>query len=298
SEKKCKPSLIIENAKSIIVCGQNYNTAYPLSTDPAEPGQAWISRYAWGDDYHDILKKKITELNDFWLQLCEKKYAGRYYVDTGPVLERAWAEKAGVGWRGKNTCIINRAQGSWLFLAVILTDAELPANQMSKDYCGSCTACIDACPTDAILKPYLLDSNHCISYHTIENKNLIPEDLQPQFGRQIFGCDICQDVCPWNRKAAVSDEQAFQPRPNSVNPKLNYLLQLDENEFRTLFRKSPVKRTKYRGFIRNVLIAAGNSGDKTLLSLIKPYTLYEDEIIANQARKAIQNILNLSAIEE
>ncbi|MCA9734433.1 MAG: tRNA epoxyqueuosine(34) reductase QueG [Deferribacteres bacterium] len=290
-EKKSNPGLLVENAKSIIVCGKNYNTAYPLSIDKAKKSQAWISRYAWGDDYHEILKNQIAVLNAYWLNICENKYLSRYYIDTGPVLERSWAEKAGIGWRGKNTCIINRDIGSWLFLAVIITDAELPSNSVSKDFCGTCTACIDACPTNAIRQPYLLDSNLCISYHTIENKNEIPVELQNRFGRQIFGCDICQDVCPWNRKAQVSVDVHFQPRAESVNPDLANLLQLDEQKFREKFKKSPIKRAKYSGFMRNVLIAAENSGIKSLVSLVKPFLINDSKILVDQAQSTLKALL-------
>ncbi len=282
-EKKCNPELIVENANSIFVCAKNYNAPQPKSTEPAKPDRAWISRYAWGDDYHEIIKKNIVELNNYWLNLCERRFSGRYYIDTGPVFERAWAERAGIGWSGKNCCIINRELGSWLFLAVIITDAEFQPSPPVQDFCGSCTACIDACPTNALRAPYVLDSNRCISYHTIENKGDIPDHLQMHFGRQIFGCDICQDVCPWNKKAAESSDRTFQPRENLMNPDLAFLLQLDEEKFHQLFRKSPVKRTKFRGFMRNVLIAASNSGNSRLTGLVEKFTGHEERLIREQA---------------
>ncbi|KAA3615402.1 MAG: tRNA epoxyqueuosine(34) reductase QueG [Calditrichaeota bacterium] len=297
-EKKCDPSLIVDGAKSVLVCGKNYNTNHPYSTDSSSKNQAWISRYAWGNDYHDSIKSAIIELNNYWLKISENQYAGRYYVDTGPVFERAWASQAGIGWSGKNCCTINREQGSWLFLAVIITDAELQAGQKSADFCGSCTACIDACPTNALRAPYILDSNLCISYHTIENRGAIPQQLQPEFGRQIFGCDICQDVCPWNRKARYSSEPDFQPREQLINPDLRFLLQLDEEKFRSLFRKSPVKRTKYGGFMRNVLIAAGNSGDIGLIEFIKPFLENENDLLKNQAESSLKLLSDKNKIEE
>lgn len=288
--KKNDPGKIVAGAKSIFVCAANYNTAAPRSTDPAAPAQAWISRYAWGDDYHELLKARIAELNEYWLSICDNRFTGRYYVDTGPVLERAWAEKAGIGWTGKNCCIINKELGSWLFLAVIITDARIPASNQVADHCGSCTACIDACPTNALRAPYILDANRCISYQTIENKGKIPTELQPGIGRQIFGCDICQDVCPWNRKAATSDAAEFKARAGLINPKIHDLLQLDEARFRLLFRKSPVKRTKFRGFMRNVLLAAANSGDRSLIASIEKFTQHEDLLIRQQAVRSLNRL--------
>ena len=191
-------------ARSVIVCAINYNTAQPYSTAVNNSGRGWISRYAWSrEDYHDAVLRRVRELETKLKDLCagDIPIETRSYVDTGPLVERVYARYAGVGWIGKNTCIINQGIGSWLFLAVIVTSIELTADLPAADRCGSCTRCIEACPTQAIVAPYELDSNKCISYLTIEKRGAIPEALRSGMGHQVFGCDICQDVCPWNRKA-------------------------------------------------------------------------------------------------
>ncbi len=188
----------------------------------------------------------------------------RSYVDTGPIVERVYAKYAGVGWIGKNTCIINQKKGSWLFLGVILASLELAPDMPAPDRCGTCTRCIDACPTDALLGPYQLDSNRCIAYLTIEKRGSIPEDLRAGIGRHVFGCDICQDVCPWNRKAPASSALEFQPRPGLVNPALAWLAEMSAEQFREAFRGSPIRRTKRSGLRRNVAIAMGNSGKQRI----------------------------------
>ncbi len=290
SEKRGNPELLVENARSVIVCGKNYHTRAPLSTEPAPPTAGWISRYAWGDDYHDVLKQRIRELYEYLVELTDGQAQGRYYVDTGPVLEKVWGQYAGLGWIGKNTCLINQHMGSFFFLAVIVTDAELTYSTPPPDRCGTCTRCIDACPTQAIIGPYVLDAGKCISYLTIEHRDGIPEPLREGMGRHIFGCDICQDVCPWNRKAPVSLEPAFQPRPGSVNPELGDLLQMDQENFRERFRKSPVKRSKLRGMLRNALIAAGNRRHSALLPHIEPLRQHPDEMIREHAQWAVEQI--------
>ncbi len=286
-EKKNDPELIVPGARSIIVCSYLYNSRAPRSTDSHEDDQGWISRYAWGDDYHDTVKKMIRSLYEYLCELVPGA-AGRYYVDTGPVLERAWAQQAGLGWLGKNTCLIHPVLGSYTFIAVIITDVALQADQPSPDRCGSCTRCIDACPTGALIEANVLDANRCISYLAIENREEIPTRFREKMGRHVFGCDICQDVCPWNRKAPVSIAPEVQPRPEAVNPSLADLLALDEDGFRQRFRKSPVKRTKFRGFMRNVLVAAGNSGVTKLRSYIARFLDHEDELLRTHARWAYE----------
>ena len=210
-------------ARSVVVCAINYNTENPYSTQVHDSTRGWISRYAWSrDDYHDAvlrrLKKVEAELRGAVPPELEPALVTRSYVDTGPVVERVFAKYAGVGWIGKNTCIINQQKGSWLFLGVILTSLELAPDLPAPDRCGTCTRCIEACPTDAILAPYQLDSNKCIAYLTIEKRGSIPDDLREGMGHHVFGCDICQDVCPWNRKAPASTAPEFSPRPGLVNP--------------------------------------------------------------------------------
>ena len=214
----------------------------------------------------------------------------RCYVDTGPLVERVYAKYAGVGWIGKNTCILNQKLGSWLFLGVILTSLDLAPDLPAPDRCGKCTRCIDACPTDALIAPYQLDSNRCISYLTIEKRGEVPEAMRPGLGRHVFGCDICQDVCPWNRKAPATVAEEFQPREGLVNPALAWLAEISIEEFRAKFRGSPIRRTKRSGLRRNAILAMGNSGDRTFLPLLQKLAGDEDEVIAESARWAARRL--------
>jgi epoxyqueuosine reductase len=214
----------------------------------------------------------------------------RCYVDTGPLVERVAAKYAGIGWIGKNTCIINQKMGSWLFLGVILTSLELEASLPAPDRCGSCTRCIDACPTNAFIAPYQLDSNKCIAYLTIEKRGAIPEEMRAGIGRHVFGCDICQDVCPWNRKAPATDMEEFQPRVGLVNPALDWLAEISTEEFRETFRGTPVSRTKRAGLRRNAVIAMGNSGREEFLPLLEKLMGDEDETVAEAAVWAVNEI--------
>ena len=245
-------------ARSVIVCAANYNSSAPKSIDPALPKQGWIARYAWSgeraqdgsvrpSDYHKVLLRR--------LKVVERKlkeelghFESRCYVDTGPVVERIYAKYAGIGWTGKNTCILNQKLGSWLFLGVIATSLEVLAKpaEVPADRCGSCTRCIDACPTGALTAPYQMDAGLCISYLTIEKRGEMPVELREKIGRQVFGCDICQDVCPWNRKAPVSEDSQLQTRGELVNPALEWLAELDEAGFARVFFGSPVKRAEVR----------------------------------------------------
>ncbi len=279
-------------ARSVLVCGLNYNTREPYSTHAGSPTQGWISRYAWSQrDYHDVVLEKLRAVEAQFLQL----YAGRdmaaprtwCYVDTGPVIERIFAKYAGVGWIGKNTCILNQRLGSWLFLGVILTSLELASELPPADRCGSCTRCLDACPTNAFPAPYQLDATKCISYLTIELRGAIPEELRPGIGRHVFGCDICQDVCPWNRTAPVTTIAELQPRPKLVNPDLEWLARLTLEEFRETFRGSPVKRAKRSGLLRNVILAMANSGERRFLEILQQLSQDEDAVVAEHARWAL-----------
>ena len=259
-------------ARSVIVCAVNYNAEAPRSIDPAPSDSGWIARYALSGtldehgatesptDYHDLLLKRLRVLEDqlrAWLGFAQ----ARSYVDTGPIIERKYAHLAGIGWTGKNTCIINQQLGSWLFLGVIVTSFEVAADLgpavLPADRCGTCRRCIEACPTDALIAPYAMDASRCIAYLTIEKRGPIEEPLRSQMGRQVFGCDICQDVCPWNRRAPVGSHRELAARPELVNPSLSWLAELDPQGFNKLFRGSPVKRTKISGLRRNVAYSDG-----------------------------------------
>jgi epoxyqueuosine reductase len=285
-------------ARSVIVCAINYNTEHPYSTQVSDPSRGWISRYAWSrEDYHDAALRRLKQVE---AALQQEPWSGgrprppnlttRCYVDTGPIVERVFAKYAGVGWIAKNTCIINQKKGSWLFLGVILTSLKLAPDLPAPDRCGSCTRCIEACPTDAILAPYQLDSNKCISYLTIEKRGPIPEDLRAGMGHHIFGCDICQDVCPWNRKAPATAAPEFEARPGLVNPALAWIAEMTADEFRETFRGSPIRRTKRSGLRRNAAIAMGNSGNREFLPLLEKMAADEDETVAESARWAKERL--------
>jgi epoxyqueuosine reductase len=280
---RLNPQTVFPGAKSVIVCAVNYNTDYPYTTH--DPQRAWISRYAWGADYHDTLQEKLRELAR-WIETNAASRT-RTYVDTGPLTERVFARYAGIGWFGKNTCIINQQAGSWLFLGCVLTDLELSPDTPPPDRCGSCTRCLDACPTDAFVAPYVLDSRKCISYTTIELRGGIPESEREGIGHHLFGCDICQDVCPWNRKATATDEPAFQPKEGLFWPKLEPLLGLSDDEWRREIRGTPLKRAKVKGLLRNLMVVAGNSGMVGLVPALRRFLKHEDEHVRSHAAWAI-----------
>jgi epoxyqueuosine reductase len=292
--RRADPARVLPDAKSVIVCALNYNAPHPYSTEAAAENAAsreprgWISRYAWGDDYHEVLGEKLDQLVAALRERFGSEFAARAYVDTGPIVERAAAAHAGLGWLAKNTCLINRDLGSWLFLCVVVTSLDLvPSLDLTEstggalstdgapstnstpspgaaripppDLCGNCRLCLDACPTGALVEPYVLDARRCISYLTIELRGSIPEEFRSDMGWQVFGCDICQDVCPWNRSASRTYLPPLQPRENLVAPELLWLLSLSEEDFRRTFRASAVRRTKWRGLLRNVCVAAANA---------------------------------------
>ena len=287
-------------ARSVIVCAVNYNADAPRSIDPADPNSGWIARYAWsgrkdstsGSDYHDVLLPQLRVIEAELKQRFDAHCETRCYIDTGPLLERGFAAHAGVGWVGKNTCILNQQQGSWLLLGVIVTSLELAPDVSSlpaADRCGSCTRCIDACPTDALLAtsdPHSarqMDASRCIAYLTIEKKGSIPEDLRPLTGRQVFGCDICQDVCPWNRKAPIARASPLPPRRELINPALDWLAAMDGPAFNRVFRSSPLERTRRKRIHRNVAIAMGNSGEAHFLPQLDVWTAEDDPVLAEAA---------------
>ena len=323
--RRSDPQSAMPQIRSVIVCLLNYNTAEPFSTDSSvqlgdsEP-RAWISRYAWGDDYHEVLRTRLNGLVDLLRQRFSEPFEARACVDTGPVQERVLAKYAGLGWLGKNTLLLNETLGSFFFLGVILTTLDLEptlaANELPPpDLCGNCRQCLDACPTQAFVEPYVLDARKCISYLTIELRGSIPEKFREPMGHHVFGCDICQDVCPWNRRAPMTTLQEFQPRifPSQEEkrtdtsllpaeetlflPKLEWLASLSEAEFREFFRGSPIKRTKWRGLVRNACIALGNSGLRRsmanharLIQLLERLETSTEQIIAESARWALSRI--------
>jgi epoxyqueuosine reductase len=292
--KRASLSRVAPWARSVIVCAINYNTAHPYSTQASDSTRGWISRYAWSrEDYHDSVLRRLTQVEEAVRQAASDQtdLITRSYVDTGPVVERVFAKYAGVGWLGKNTCVINQQKGSWLFLGVILMSVDLQPDLPAPDRCGTCTRCIDACPTDAILAPYQLDSNRCIAYLTIEKRGAIPEDMRPGIGHHVFGCDICQDVCPWNRRAPASLVPEFQPREGLVNPALEWVAEMSAVDFREKFRGSPIRRTKHTGLRRNVAIAMGNSKNPKFLPILEKLSADEDETVAEAATWAKSRLI-------
>ncbi len=297
SLKRASLSRVAPWARSVIVCAINYNTEHPYSTELRDPNRGWISRYAWSrEDYHDAVLRRLEQVEAALHEAVEQsdpQLITRSYVDTGPIVERVFAKYAGVGWIGKNTCIINQKIGSWLFLGVILTSLELTPDVAAPDRCGTCTRCIEACPTNAILAPYQLDANRCISYLTIEKRGSIPEELRADIGRHVFGCDICQDVCPWNRKAPATTAPEFAAREGLVNPALDWLAEMSAEEFPETFRGSPIRRTKRSGLRRNAVIAMGNSGNRHFLPLLEALIVDEDEAVADSAHWAAEELRKL-----
>jgi epoxyqueuosine reductase len=316
---------VLPGVRSVIVCLLNYHTEHPLSTDAVlrsgdqEP-RGWISRYAWGDDYHEVLRERLDALVEFLRKRYPQPFEARAYVDTGPVHERVLAKYAGLGWLGKNTLLLNHLLGSFFFLGVVLTTLDLeptlgPSELPPPDLCGNCRQCLDACPTQAFVEPYVLDARKCVSYLTIELRGNIPEELREPMGNHVFGCDICQDVCPWNRRAPISTIQEFQPRllylrngdqPDPFDlsdddslflPRLESLASLDEIGFRNAFQSSSIKRTKWRGFIRNACNALGNSNlhrgttaHTRIKGLLERLAASPDSVIAESARWALLRI--------
>jgi epoxyqueuosine reductase len=328
-ERRSNPQNVMPGLCSVIVCALNYNSPAPRSVDAfqsdgTEP-RGWISRYAWGQDYHRVLQQKLQSLANSLSQRFSEPHEARIYADTGPLHERVFAKHAGLGWLGKNTLLLNAKLGSWFFLGVILTTLDLPptlgpAELPALDLCGSCTKCIDACPTGALVAPYVMDARLCISYLTIELRGNITEDLRQPMGRHVFGCDICQDVCPWNRRAPVTQAPEFQPRtfPQPLGarspeltpavaggvedeslllPRLEWLAEMNEEQFRAFFRGSPVKRTKWRGLVRNACIALGNSAPvprsshhQRISALLKRLSASSEPSIAESAKWALSRI--------
>ncbi len=360
--KRHDPRRVLPSARSVICAGLIYNADLPYSTEvcrggPSPPSvcgnrehhegfalegsspkgaplpgradadepRAWISRYAWGRDYHEVMRSKLERLRGA-LEALAPGVETRVYADTGPIVERAFARLTGIGWMGKNTCLINQEKGSWFFLGVILTNLELAPDLPAPDRCGSCTRCIEACPTAALVEPYVMDASRCIAYFTIELRGSIPAEFRPALGANVFGCDICQDVCPWNsppssavsgeledrrhpsgpshlqgmggnprRQVATTKALEFQPlhvktaRPavSLFNPPLDALSSLTEDDFRQAFAHSPIKRAKYRGWLRNLCVAMGNSGDSRSVPWLERAREHPDPVVREHAEWAL-----------
>ncbi len=344
--KRDDPRRVLPGAKSVICVALVYNAPLPYSTQvqraapagtasaatlaassggPANPpGRGWISRYAWGSDYHEVLRSRLETLRQA-VEALGNGVETRVFVDTGPIVERAFARQTGVGWMGKNTCIINQEKGSWFFLGVILTSLEVMPDAPAFDRCGSCTKCLEACPTGALTEPYKMDATRCIAYYTIESRGAVPMEMRERIGNQIFGCDICQDVGPWTsphtgeppelaqqappdgRRAATTAIPEFQPlrvqpgqgmaaalQHNSgfslFNPPLASLASLTASDFGRVFARSPVKRAKYEGWLRNLCVAAGNSGDARLLPWLQSLSAHANSLVAEHAAWAARRL--------
>jgi epoxyqueuosine reductase len=310
ADRRTDPQLVLPGAKTIVVLAMTYwqggenfrfkNADLRLDAEAEEASEILnlksamgrIARYAWGDDYHDLIEKRLRAFDDF---LRANGGVQKCYVDTGPMLERDHAATAGLGWQGKSTMLISRKLGTWFFLAEILTTLEIDADEPARDHCGSCTRCISACPTNAITSPHQLDARRCISYLTIENPGPIPEEFRTQIGDRIYGCDDCLTACPWNRFAQTSHESTFAARDFVHHFALRDYLALDDGKFRALFRKSPIKRIKRPRFLRNVCVALGNTGTPEDLPALQLAAADAHPLIADHARWAITQILSRNA---
>jgi epoxyqueuosine reductase len=287
------PRSLLPSARSVICAGKLYNTPLPYSTQFTAAERAWISRYAWSGDYHAILRRGLKRLQTALRAAAGTPFESRIAVDTAPLLERSYARLAGLGWIGKNTCLIHQGAGSWFFLGELLVSLEIEPDAPPPDRCGTCRRCIDACPTSALVpapggQGWMLDARLCISYFTIELRGAIPEASRAGMGGHVFGCDICQDVCPWNRRAPVTADPAFEPR--HFAPPLETLAAIGEGEFRALFHGAPVTRARYSGFLRNVAVAMGNRGLAQFRAPLERLAMSPDGIVAEHARWALERL--------
>ncbi|MGH7774225.1 MAG: tRNA epoxyqueuosine(34) reductase QueG [Candidatus Binatia bacterium] len=293
-ELRRDPRKLVPWAASVVSVGMNYTTPMPRPQDGAK---GWISRYAWGDDYHGLIKERLESLLDKVREIYPDSVEGRAFVDSGPVLERDFAGVAGIGWIGKNTHLISPRRGSWFFLGELFLSIELAYDRPIRDRCGKCDLCLKACPTGAFVGPYILDARRCISYLTIELKGVIPHHLRPLMGNHIFGCDICQEVCPYNVKAIPSEEAAFSPREGLYAPQLIPLLSLSEDEFKKRFKGSPILRAKRRGFLRNVAVALGNLKSPEAVPALIQALQDEDALVRRHVAWALGQIGSPESVE-
>ena len=279
------PRLLLGSARSVISAGKLYQTPWPHSTRFHDEECAWISRYAWGEDYHHAMRRGLERLDRLLRQSAGADFESRICVDTAPLLERSYARLAGLGWIGRNTCLINQQQGSWFFLGELLVSIEIPPDAPPPDRCGTCMRCVEACPTAALVPGQGLDATRCISYFTIELRGAIPQEQRSGVGAHVFGCDICQDVCPWNGRAPVTDDPAFAPR--QFAPRLEELAAIRAEEFRDMFRGTPLIRTRYAGFLRNVAVAMGNARHEKFRAPLEKMAESGDAVVAEHARWAL-----------
>jgi len=285
------PRNLLASARSVVCVGKLYNTPWPYSTQFDAGGRAWISRYAWGEDYHAVVRRGLQRLDALLRECAGAHFESKILVDTAPLLERSYARMAGLGWIGKNTCLINQAGGSWFFLGELLVSLEIAADAPPPNRCGTCRRCIDACPTRAIVPAgpwFAVDSRLCISYLTIELRGAMPVEHRAAAGGHVFGCDICQDVCPWNRRAAAAGDPAFEPR--HFAPPLETLAALTEDGFRSMFRGTPVTRARYAGFLRNVAIAMGNRKLEKFRAPLRKLAASQDPLVAEHARWGLEQL--------
>ena len=259
AERRSDVRRVLPSARSVIVVAVVYNTNRPYSTECKDPARAHVARYAWGDDYHGVIGSRLEALLAWMREQCPESFDARAYVDTGPVLERVYARHAGIGWIGKNTCVINPELGSWIFLGEVICSLDLEPDEPSLDQCGTCTLCLEACPTQALVAPGVLDSNRCISYLTIEHRGAINAPLAESIGLHVYGCDICQEVCPWNATAPTSDDPAWQPREVWDRPALADLVRMPDEALRSALDGSAMERAKPAGMRRNIEVAEKNA---------------------------------------
>jgi len=295
-EERVDPRRVLPGARSALVVALLYARPEPGFPDPSD-ATGRVARYAGGEDYHRVMGERLESLATALEALGPEPVRTRAYVDTGPVLERVLAVRAGLGWQGKNTCLIDPQLGSYLFLGVVLTDLALAADRPEPDHCGTCTACLDACPTDAFPAPYVLDATRCLAYTTIELRGSIPEPLREPQGSWVFGCDVCQEVCPWNRRRGREVppnrqglRERMAPAPAWRDPPLAWILELDEEAFRDATRRTALRRAKHRGLLRNALVAAGNSGDRRLVPQVRRHARGDDPLLAEHARWALERL--------
>ena len=296
-EERVDPRRVLEGVRSIVTVGLVYDSAPRAAAPPTAEATAQIARYAGGEDYHDVLLDRLRALTSALEARVDRPLRTRAYVDTGPVLERVFAARAGLGWIGKNTCLIHPELGSYVFLGVLLCDVELAPDAPEPDHCGTCRLCLDACPTQAFVAPYVLDATRCLSYTTIEQRGPIDEPLRGAHGDHLFGCDVCQEVCPWNarpRRRIPADPMGLRarlaPRAEWVRPTLAWLLTLGEESWQRATRRTALRRAKYRGLLRNALVVAGNSGDSSLLPLVRRHAEGDDAFLAEHARWALARL--------
>ncbi|MFQ5458435.1 MAG: tRNA epoxyqueuosine(34) reductase QueG [Myxococcota bacterium] len=288
-EKRMDVRRVLPGARAVLCVALSYQTDRPLSTDARPASRGWISRYAWGRDYHRVMEKRLRKLARS-LQSLRPGTRCASRSDTGPILEHLAAAHAGLGWIGKNTCVIDTRAGSFLFLGEVVTDAPLVPDRPEPDHCGTCTRCIDACPTGAIVAPYQIDARRCISYLTIEHRGAIAPELRAPMGTHVYGCDICQDVCPWNGDAPPGGVTDFDPRPGTEAPRLDELLERLEEDYDGFTRASAMRRAKREGWLRNVAIAMGNSGAAEFEAPLRRMARAPDPVLREHARWALARL--------